>query len=105
MSTFQGNNGQIHFDGTAVTITREGGLGKFSELPTVTFPVGEVLDVLVHDPVAILAGWVHIATAGHESMPSATEVGKSPNTVTMSKKQFKELGPFLAEVRAAIGKA
>ena len=105
MSTFEGGNGQIHFDGAAVTITREGGLGSFSELPTVTIPIGEVVDVLVHDPVAILKGWVYIATAGHEAMPSATEVGKNANTVTLNKKQAQALAPVRAEILAAIGKA
>ena len=87
MTSFRGGNGQIHFDGSTVTITREGGLGSFSELPTVTIPATDVVDVLVHDPVAILKGWVYVATAANESMPSALEVGKNPHTVTFGKKQ------------------
>jgi hypothetical protein len=105
MSTFEGGNGQIHFDGTAVTITREGGMGGFSDLPTVTIPIAEIVDVLVHDPVAIMKGWVYVATAGHESMPAATEVGKNANTVTLNKKQAQALGPVRAEILAAIGKS
>jgi hypothetical protein len=104
MSTFEGGNGQIQFDGTAVTITRGGGMGSFSELPTVTIPIADVVDVLVHEPVAIMKGWVYIATAGHESMPTATEVGKNANTVTVNKKQAKAVAEIRAEILAAIGK-
>lgn len=104
MSTFEGGNGQISFDGSTVTITREGGLGSFSELPTVTIPVTDVVDVLVHDPVAILKGWVYVATTGHESMPSAVEVGKNANTVTFGKKQAAAAQALCDEVRSAIGK-
>lgn len=105
MSTFEGGNGQIHFDGTTVTITREGGMGGFSDLPTVTIPITDVVDVLVHEPVAILKGWVYVATAGHEAMPSAAEVGKNATTVTLNKKQAQALAPVRAEILAAIGKA
>lgn len=104
MSTFEGGNGQIHFDGTAVTITREGGMGSFSELPSVSIPITDVVDVLVHEPVAIMKGWVYIATVGNESMPAATEVGKNANTVTLNKKQAKAVAEIRAEIRAAIGK-
>jgi hypothetical protein len=104
MSTFEGGNGQIHFDGTAVTITREGGMGGFSELPTVTIPIGEVVDVLVHEPVAILKGWVYVATSGNETMPTASEVGKNANTVTLNKKQAQAVAAIKGEILAAIGK-
>jgi hypothetical protein len=103
MSTFEGGNGQIHFDGTTVTITREGGMGAFSEMPTVTIPVTEVVDVLVHEPVAILKGWVYVATRGHESMPTASEVGKNPNTVTVNRKQARDVVALREEILAAIG--
>ena len=103
MTTFEGANGQIHFDGASVTITREGGMGGFSGLPTVTIPTSDVIDVLLHDPVAILAGWVYIATAGQESMPSASEVGKNANTVTFKKKQAAAAQALRDEIRSAIG--
>jgi hypothetical protein len=105
MSTFEGGNGQIHFDGSSVTITREGGMGGFSELPTVTIATGDIVDVLVHDPVAILKGWVYVATTGHESMPSASEVGKNANTVTFGKKQAAAAHALRDDVRKAIGKS
>jgi hypothetical protein len=105
MSTFEGGNGQISFDGTTVTITRSGGMGSFSELPTVTIPAADVVDVLVHDPVAILKGWVYVATTGQESMPSASEVGKNANTVTFGKKQAAAAHILRDEVRTAIGKS
>jgi hypothetical protein len=105
MSTFEGGNGQIHFDGASVTITREGGMGGFSDLPTVTIPSSDVTDVLVHEPVAILKGWVYVATAGHESMPPASEVGKNANTVTFNKKQAAAAHTLRDEIRNAIGKS
>jgi len=105
MSRFEGGNGQIEFDGATVTITREGGMGGFSDLPTVSIPIADVVDVLVHQPVAIMKGWVYIATAGHEAMPAATEVGKNANTVTINRKQAQALEPFRAEILAAIGKS
>ena len=105
MSAFEGGNGQIQFDGAAVTITREGGMGGFSGLQTVTIPIADVVDVLVHEPVAIMKGWVYIATVGNEAMPAATEVGKNANTVTLNKKQAQALAPVRAEILAAIGKA
>jgi hypothetical protein len=104
MSRFEGGNGQIQFDGSTVTITREGGMGGFSDLPTVTIPIAEVVDVLVHEPVAIMKGWVYVATAGHETMPTASEVGKNANTVTVNKKQAKAVVDIRAEILAAIGK-
>jgi hypothetical protein len=79
-------------------------MGSFSELPTVTIPIADVVDVLVHEPVAIMKGWVYIATVGHESMPTATEVGKNANTVTVNKKQAKAVAEIRAEILAAIGK-
>jgi hypothetical protein len=104
MSRFEGGNGQIQFDGSTVTITREGGMGGFSDLPTVTIPIAEVVDVLVHEPVAIMKGWVYVATVEHESMPTASEVGKNANTVTVNKKQAKAVADIRAEILAAIGK-
>lgn len=101
MSTFKGGNGQINFDGTTVTITRDGGLGGFSDLPTVTIPIADVVDLLIQDPVAIIKGWVYVATKGHESMPTASEVGKNPHTVTFKKKQAATVRAFRDEILAA----
>ena len=105
MSTFEGGNGQIHFDGTSVTITREGRMGGFTDLPTVRIQMTDVVDVLVHEPVAIMKGWVYVATVGHESMPTATEVGKNANTVMLNKKQARAIGPSRTEILTAIGRA
>jgi hypothetical protein len=104
MTRFEGGNGQIEFDGANVTITREGGMGGFSELAPATIPIGDVVDVLVHEPVAIIKGWVYIATTGHESMPSATEVGKNAHAVTLNKKQAQAVEEVRGEILRAIGK-
>jgi hypothetical protein len=104
MTRFEGGNGQIEFDGANVTIAREGGMGGFSELPTTTIPIADIVDVLVHQPVAIMKGWVYVATAGHESMPSATEVGKNAYAVTLNKKQAQAVEEVRGEILRAIGK-
>lgn len=101
MSTFKGGNGQINFDGTTVTITRDGGMGGFSDLPTVTIPIADVVDLLIQDPVAIIKGWVYVAIKGHESMPTASEVGKNPHAVTFKKKQAATVRAFRDEILAA----
>jgi hypothetical protein len=102
MTKFEGGNGQINFDGSVVTITRDGGLGGFSKLPTVTIPIGDVVDVLLHEPAAIIKGWIYIATVGQEQMPSASEVGKNAQAVTYGKKHKQAVAAIHDEIKGAM---
>jgi len=103
MTDFKGSNGQVHFDGTTVTITREGFAGSVSRLPPATIPVGDILDILVKEAHGLVKGSIFFATAGDETMPPLLDA-KNPHEISVSKSQLEEFEPLRVEILAAAGR-
>jgi hypothetical protein len=103
MTDFKGSNGQVHFDGTTVTITREGFAASVAHLPTATIPVGDVVDILIKEAHGPLKGSVFFATAGDEEMPPLLDA-KNPHEIAVSKSQLEEFAPLRAAILAAAGR-
>ena len=103
MTDFKGFNGQVHFDGTTVTITREGFAGSVSQLPTATIPAADILDILVKEAHGPLKGSIFFATAGDETMPPMLDA-KNPHEISVSKAQLEEFEPLRAAILAASGR-
>lgn len=103
MTDFKGFNGQVHFDGTTVIITREGFAGSVGHLPTASIPVGDILDILVKEAHGPLKGSIFFATAGDETMPPLLDA-KNSHEIAVSKSQLAEFEPLRAEILAAAGR-
>jgi hypothetical protein len=104
MTHFDGHNGQIDFDGGSLHITREGKLGSMNGNGPVSLAVGDVIDVLIHEPGTIVKGYMYFATAAEPAAPEFTKLSQHPYTVLVSKKQLAAAQALRAEVLAAIGK-
>jgi hypothetical protein len=103
MSSFNGNNGQVSFDGSTVHITREGRFGEMNGNGPVNLPVSDIVAVNLKKPGAIVKGYIHFAQASNPTAPTTTQISKHPTAVIVGKKELAAAEALAAEVRAAIG--
>lgn len=103
MTDFKGFNGQVHFDGTTVTITRSGFAGSMMHLPDASIPVTDIIDILIKEAHGPLKGSIFFATAGDEEMPPMMDA-KNPHEISVSKANLEEFEPLRQAILAAAGR-
>jgi hypothetical protein len=104
MTHFDGHNGQVDFDGTSLRIAREGKLGQMNGNGPTTLGIGDIVDVIIHEPGSIVKGYMYFATAAAPEVPEFMKLSKDPATVLVAKKQLAAAQALRDEVLKAIGK-
>lgn len=105
MTHFDGHNGQVDFDGASLHIDRKGKLAEMNGNPPITLAVGDIVDVHIHEPGAIVKGYIHFATAADPEAPTTYKSSQNPTTVLVAKKELAAAQALRDEVLKAIGKA
>jgi hypothetical protein len=103
----QGHNGQVHFDGTYVTITRKGFLARASVgKGEKRIPLASIASVQWKPAGALVNGFIQFETAGVGGTRSGfgrqtTDAGRDENSVIFTKKQM----PAFEQMRSAVEQA
>jgi hypothetical protein len=104
MTHFDGHNGQVDFDGSSLHIAREGKLAQMNGNGPITLSVGDIVDVHIHEPGAIVKGYIHFATASDPEAPTTYHSSQNATAVLVSKKELPAAQALRDEVLKAIGK-
>ena len=102
MTQLDANNGQISFDGTTVSIAREGAIAAMSKQQPIDIPVSDISDVVIHTP-SILQGFIHFVGPGESPVTSANAAVENQRAVLLSRKHMEGAEALRAEVLAAKG--
>ena len=98
----QGSNGQLHFDGTTVRITRDGFAGSSSHLQPWSLPVSGITEVQWHEAGTIAPGHISFVTAGHAAPTGYVGSTKDEQTVLFKSKHAAEFEAIRDAVQAKI---
>lgn len=99
----QGSNGQVHFDGSTVRISRDGFAGSSSQLQPWSFPVSGITEVLWHEAGKVAPGHISFVTAGHAAPTGYVSSTKDEQTVLFKGKHAAEFEAIRDAVQAKIG--
>lgn len=104
--TVKGRNGTVRFDGTSVTITREGTLARLAQgRGDKWIPLGQITAVQFK-PNGLRAGYVEFTIAGgnelHGRRSTASQRVRNENIVLFGKSVEPEMRRLVDTIRAAI---
>jgi hypothetical protein len=98
----QGTNGQLHFDGSTVKITRDGFGGSSSHLDPWSFPITGITEVVWHEPGKIAPGHISFVTAGHAEPGGYISTTKDEQSVMFKHKHAPEFEAIRDAVQAKL---
>jgi hypothetical protein len=104
----KGHNGQVIFDGTTITITRKGALGRLGAgKGSIALPVGQVTSVRFKDAGPVMNGYIQFSVAGRTERRSnfgsqTNDAAHDPNSVIFTRKQREQFAGLRDAVQAAI---
>ena len=104
----KGHNGQVTFDGTTITITRKGALGRLSSgKGSIALPVTQVTSVRFKEAGPVVNGYIQFSVPGRIEQRSqfgsqTTDAAHDPNSVIFTRKQRAQFAALRDAVQEAI---